>query len=277
MLYRHFRREKLSFDNILDSFKDAHDSAGIYVQSDFLEIVNVKKILKKYYPGYSDFIVVQYGSSVRSDVLQPNDYDFIVLLLGHSTGDKLHMFKVGTKPEKFVPDLKEVDVVFRDYSSFLFALVAGMPYENSVILHGKIIYGHKGYFLWLKRIARNILIDRDFLIRRFEHDKIPAEKKIWNNVKGTYNTYEIVRAAYYLVSSLLQLNRIRKLDVVLFHKDVAELAFIENLKGDLSQAEHRETLEFIIRALKRRSIPKMDRKFVNNIESLIEALMRNQN
>jgi len=99
---RHYNREQLSFDSILDSLKNAEHSSGIYVESDFLELVNVEKILKKHYPDYDDFIVVQYGSSVRHDVLNPNDYDFIVLLLGHSTDHNLHTFKVGTKPEKFI-------------------------------------------------------------------------------------------------------------------------------------------------------------------------------
>ncbi|MCG2787548.1 MAG: hypothetical protein L6461_20870 [Anaerolineae bacterium] len=273
LLYRHFSRKTLSFDQILDSFKNTNDDLEGYVQSDFLELVNVNKVLKKHFPGYKDFIVIQYGSSVKNDILQPNDYDFIVLLLGHSTGQTLHTFQVGTKPEKFIPDLKEIDVVFRDYSSFLFALVAGMPYENSIVSNGKIVYGAKGYFLWLKRIARNILIDRDFLLRRFENDKIPTEKQVWNNVKNAFDTYEIVRAAYFFVSSLLQRNRIRQMNEVTFHNDVAGLAFVENLKHDLSTPEHRETFDFIVQALKRRSIPKNDRQFVNKIENLIEQLI----
>ena len=184
-LFRHFTRGQLSFDTILDNLKNAKNGSGKYVKSDFLELVNVKKILKEHYPGYDDFIVIQYGSSMKNDVLNPNDYDFIVLLLGHSANHDLHTFKVGTKPEKFIPELKEIDVVFRDYLSFLFALVSGMPYENSVILNGEIVFGHKGYFLWLKRIARNILIDRDFLIRRFENEKIPTEKTGMEQYKGS--------------------------------------------------------------------------------------------
>lgn len=273
LLYRHFSRKTLSFDKILDSFKNTNDSLEGYVQSDFLELVNVNKVLKKHFPGYYDFIVIQYGSSVKNDILQPNDYDFIVLLLGHSTGQTLHTFEVGTKPEKFIPDLKEIDVVFRDYSSFLFALVAGMPYENSIVSNGKIVYGPKGYFLWLKRIARNILIDRDFLLRRFENEKIPTEKQVWNNVKNAFDTYEIVRAAYFFISSLLQRNRIKEMNEVVFHKDVASLAFVENLKSDLSTPEQKETFDLIVHALKRRSIPKNDRQFMKNIENLIEQLL----
>jgi len=148
-----------------------------------------------------------------------------------------------------------------------------MPYENSVILNGEIVFGHKGYFLWLRRIARNILIDRDFLIRRFENDKIPVEKTVWSNTSELADTYEVVRSAYYFITSLLQRNRIRQMDEVIFHKDIAELAFVENLKNDIHDPVHRETFEFIIQSLKRRGIPKGDRKFLNSIDNLIESLL----
>lgn len=272
-IYRQLTRKEIHFESIVSSLKNAHNSSDQYVRSDFLELVNVKKILKKHYRDYKDFLVIQYGSSVRNDVLNPNDYDFIVLLLGHNTRGDLHSFQVGTSPEKLISGMKEIDVVFRDYSSFLFALVSGMPYENSVIKNGKIVYGPKGYFLWLKRIARNILIDRDFLLRRFENEKISFEKEIWNSMKDTYDTYEIVRAAYYLISSILQRNKIQEMDEVIFHKDIAEIAFVSNLKSGITNIAHRETFELLVQSLKRRSIPKKDRQFVNEIEDVVEALI----
>lgn len=55
-----------------------------------------------------------------------------------------------------------------------------MPYENSVIITGKLLKGHIGYFQWLKNITKNQLYDRDFLIRRFE-DKISIENKNFRN------------------------------------------------------------------------------------------------
>ncbi|MCP4142297.1 MAG: hypothetical protein GY755_18835 [Chloroflexi bacterium] len=274
IIHKRSTRKELSFDSILDNLKNAHNTSEQYIRSDFLELVNVKKILKRHYPDYKDFIVIQYGSSVRNNVLNPNDYDFIVLLLGHNTQGDLHSFEVGTSPEKLIPGMKEIDVVFRDYSSFLFALVSGMPYENSVIKNGKIVYGPKGYFLWLKRIARNILIDRDFLLRRFENEKISIEKQVWNSMKGAYDTYEIVRSAYYLVSSLLQRNKIRQMDEVIFHKDIAKIALVANLKDDITDTEQRETFDLLVQSLKRRTIPKNDRMFLNNIEDIINALLK---
>jgi hypothetical protein len=271
-VWRTISRETLPFEAVLDSLKDARTTSDRYVRSDFLELVDVKRILETHYPGYSDFIVIQYGSSVMNEIPQPNDYDFIVLLLGHSTS-QLHTIEVGTKPEKFIPNLEQVDIVFRDYLSFLFALVSGMPYENSVILNGQIVYGHKGYSLWLRRIARNILIDRDFLLRRFENEKIPTEKRVWNRMKQTAETYEMVRAAYYYVCSLLQKKRIERMNQVVFHEDVANLAFADNLKQDIPGDDNKQTFDFITQSLKRRFIPVSDRRFINRIEQLIAALV----
>ena len=107
----------------------------------------------------------------------------------------------------------QVDIVFRDYLSFLFAASAGMPYENSIIINGKVVKGHEGYFQWLQNITKNLLFDRDFLVRRFE-DKISIEKQEFHKClneheKYDHDKYYVIRSGYYYITSLLQLKRIR--------------------------------------------------------------------
>lgn len=73
----------------------------------------------------------------------------------------------------------KIDIVFRDYLSFLFAACSGMPYENSVICNSKLLNGHRGYYQWLINITKNELMDRDFLLRRFEN-KLISEKEVFD-------------------------------------------------------------------------------------------------
>lgn len=141
--------------------------------------LEIKDTMKRNFPEYSDYLLIQYGSSVDANSKLPQDYDFIVLMLGFPKEGRRYLHNKGTgglddvssKENKF-----DVDIVYRDYLSFLYAATAGMPYENSVIVNGRLLKGHKGYFQWLKNITQNHLYDRDFLIRRFE-DKIATEKQ----------------------------------------------------------------------------------------------------
>jgi hypothetical protein len=51
------------------------------------------------------------------------------------------------------------------------------------------------------------------------------------------------------------------------------LAFVDNLKVDIPGEDNKQTFDFITQSLKRRLIPKSDRRFINRIEQLIEALV----
>lgn len=199
---------------------------GLYNKNNLVDILQIESRIKKYFPEYSDYLFIQYGSSVDSKNSSPNDYDFIVLLLGHPENNVKHVHSRGNYPRNDLGiKATNVDLVFRDYLSFLFAACAGMPYENSVIVNSELLNGHRGYYQWLKNITMNIMIDRDFLIRRF-YDKINSEKEVYINAKkyNSENKYDIVRAGYYYVTSLLQLKKIETFDKVIMQQDVVKLS-----------------------------------------------------
>lgn len=221
--------------------------------------LGIKDTMKRNFPEYSDYLLVQYGSSVDANSILPQDYDFIVLMLGFPKHGRRYLHNKGTnglddissKENKF-----DVDIVYRDYLSFLYAATAGMPYENSVIVNGKLLKGHKGYFQWLKNITQNHLYDRDFLIRRFE-DKIATEKQeldkcIFENKEFNHDKYYVIRAGYYYITSLLQLKYIKKFDKVFFQKDVVELSKVRMFYKDFN-GEIRDKYEKLVECLKRNS------------------------
>lgn len=181
-----------------------------------VKFLRIKETMKYNFPEYKGYLLVMYGSAAIPDNKLPNDYDFIVLMLGYPKNENRAMHNKGTS---YVADShnkgEDFDIVYRDYLSFLFAASSGMPYENSVLAHGKVIAGKEGYFQWAKNITKNILMDRDFLIRRFE-DKITEEKREFKkclneNKKFEHDFYYVIRAGYYYITSLLQLNRINKM------------------------------------------------------------------
>lgn len=161
--------------------------------------LQIRQTMKSCFPEYKNYLLIQYGSSVSPDSTLPSDYDFIVLMLGYPENEVRYMHNKGT-----ISDISEgenkyhVDIVFRDYFSFLFAAAAGMPYENSVITGGQLIKGPEGYFQWLKNITKNNLFDRDFLIRRYR-DKISIEKQ---EFKKCINEHEKYGLDKYYVSIL---------------------------------------------------------------------------
>lgn len=44
--------------------------------------LQIKDTMKRNFPEYSDYLLIQYGSSVDANNQLPQDYDFIVLMLG---------------------------------------------------------------------------------------------------------------------------------------------------------------------------------------------------
>lgn len=246
-----------------------------YFRSGIVDRIGIDKIVRKYYREYREFLVIQYGSSVRDDCSEPNDYDFIVLLLGYPKGEDPDIYNIGHAPELGFVDAnqQEVDVVFRDYNSFLFALVSGMPYENSVVSNGKIIHGPQGYFLWLKRIARNILIDREFLLRRYREDKLPVERDKWRvSIREHSDMYTFVRATYFYVCSLIQRNLISEMDDVILHKNVAKVAVADYLHRQLKDSNDYETFGRVISYLKRKESPAKKQELIRSVEALVKNL-----
>lgn len=220
------------------------------------KLLEIKETMESKFSEYKNYLLIQYGSSVNSDSALPNDYDFIVLMLGYPQNEVRYMHNKGTISD--ISDGKNknhVDIVFRDYLSFLFAASAGMPYENSVIVEGKLIKGHEGYFQWLKNITKNNLFDRDFLVRRFQ-DKISIEKQELQKCMNEYekfglDKYYVIRSGYYYITSLLQLNTIKKLNKVIFQSEVVQLSKVRNFYKDFNNEEIREKYKKLVNNLKR--------------------------
>lgn len=218
--------------------------------------LGIDNTMKSNFPDYKGYLLIQYGSSVLPDNSLPSDYDFIVLMLGYPEGEIRYMHNKGTSNIISEEENKNhVDIVYRDYLSFLFAASAGMPYENSIITEGKLISGHEGYFQWLKNITKNNLFDRDFLVRRYK-DKIAIEKQEFQKClneheKYRHDKYYVIRAGYYYITSLMQLKRITKFKKVVFQGELVELSKVRNLYGDFEDDVVREKYIQLVENLKR--------------------------
>ncbi len=106
---------------------------------ELVKALKIDDIMQDHFPEYTDYILIQYGSSVDADGTLPKDYDFIVLMMGFPKEGRRYLHNKGTNPGDgtYKKNEIDVDIVFRDYLSFLYAASAGMPYENSVIANGK--------------------------------------------------------------------------------------------------------------------------------------------
>jgi hypothetical protein len=253
----------------------------LYSNNDLINVLKIKKTINEYFPEYNDFLLIQYGSSVDPNETNPNDYDFIVLLLGHPKEDIKSVHNNGTYPSEEIKNIEEdVDIVFRDYLSFLFAACAGMPYENSVITNSKLLVGHEGYYLWLKNITMNVMIDSEFLFRRFG-DKIVAEHQAYINAKNKkiyeekdvfYKKYDVIRSGYYYVTSLLQREEIKKFKKVIMQDEVAKLSKVIPLgERYFTDNEIKNNYVKLVNLLKRndKDIMDIDVKFIDQIIDII--------
>ncbi|MPM46970.1 hypothetical protein SDC9_93677 [bioreactor metagenome] len=246
---------KKKADNVSE-LMDSTKSDGIYIKSELSKALRIKETMKETFPEYKDFLLVQYGSSVNSDNNLPSDFDFIVLMLGYSKKEVKFMHNKGTTNQiSDSTNITHVDVVYRDYLSFLFAASAGMPYENSVIANGKLVHGHEGYFCWLKNITKNILFDRDFLIRRFD-EKIIIEKEQYvkcrkEMINFDHDVYYVIRAGYYYITSIIQREKIKAFEKVIIQKDVINLASVRNFYDSFKDPNTRDKYVNLVENLKR--------------------------
>ena len=219
--------------------------------------LRIDDIMRGKFPEYTDYLLIQYGSSVEVDGTLPKDYDFIVLMLGFPKEGRRYLHNKGTNPGDgtYRKNDIDVDIVFRDYLSFLYAASAGMPYENSVIANGKLIKGNLGYFQWLKNITMNLMFDRDFLIRRYK-EKIIIEKQEFQKClneheKYKHDKYYVIRSGYYYVTSILQLSRIQKFEKVFFRDDTISLSKVRLFYNDIDDENLKNKYMQLVECLKR--------------------------
>lgn len=235
--------------------------------------LKIDDIMQNNFPEYSDYILIQYGSSVEANGTLAKDYDFIVLMMGFPKEGRRYLHNKGTNPGDgtFRKNDIDVDIVFRDYLSFLYAASAGMPYENSVIANGKLIKGNFGYFQWLKNITMNLMFDRDFLIRRYM-DKIIIEKQEFQKClneheKYGHDKYYVIRSGYYYLTSILQLSRIKKFEKVFFRDAVISLSKVRLFYNDLDDGNLKNKYMQLVECLKRNA--SLDDLSIDDIKLLL--------
>ena len=254
-----------------DSFNDIDDGKLL------VKKLRIKETMKRNFPEYSDFLLVQYGSSVDANNPFPQDYDYIVLMLGFPKEGRRYLHNKGTTGYDDISSKDnryDVDIVYRDYLSFLYAATAGMPYENSVIANGEVRFGHKGYFHWLKNITKNSLYDRDYLKRRFI-EKITAEREeyqkcINEHKKYGLDMYYVIRAGYYLITSYLQLKHINSFEKVFFQNDVIGLSKVRSFINDFTDVALQSKYKILVECLKRNN--SVNDISIADIDSLLETV-----
>ena len=133
----HYIKNKPKEINELLKCKNFNDINWI---DDLDKSLEIKNTMKRHFPEYTDYLLIQYGSSVESNNRLPQDYDFIVLMLGIPKNGKRYLHNKGTTSPDDVSskrNINQVDIVYRDYLSFLYAASAGMPYENTFFILSK--------------------------------------------------------------------------------------------------------------------------------------------
>lgn len=234
--------------------------------------LNIESLMKNEFPEYNNnFLLVQYGSSVKYNT-NPNDKDYIVLMLGYKK-DARHLHNRGTNEYSSSHYAKDkIDIVYRDYFSFLFAACSGMPYENSIIQEGICLYGEKGYFNWLKNITRNELFDKEFILKRFE-EKLRAErdeykKSIEKHEEFEHDKYYIIRAGYYLSSSIFQYVCIKKMNNIITVKDIIPLSKVEMFYDIIEDLNIKNKYKRLVETLKRNNYS--DNYNIDDIKEILQ-------
>jgi hypothetical protein len=129
-------------------------------------------------------------------------------------------------------------------------LVAGMPYEHSVIHHHAYIDGDRGYLNWLRALSSNIIIDRDYLIRALS-DRIQEFKDTIDNDLVVGPSYSTVIALYFFASTLIQIPYFQALPSELRSQHITPVALPEHLLRIIADPEIHKTFLKIYQYYKR--------------------------
>lgn len=212
--------------------------------------VLIRHRIRKQFKGYKDHVTLRYGSSIELGAKHPMDFDYMVLLLGYAEentkvqyqhGDAFDLEKIG----------KYVDIQYKDYNSFIFALVSGMPYEHGVINNCYFMEGNEGYLSWLKKIQQNVEIDRDYAIQKLleqckEYNKIIEDELALGNCE-----YSTIIALYSLASCVVQIDCYRSFPKKCSYKYILPLTKTENLINFLPAGQFKDAFTEIVKYFKR--------------------------
>lgn len=88
--------------------------------------LEIKDTMKRNFPEYTDYLLIQYGSSVDANSKLPQDYDFIVLMLGFPKEGRRYLHNKGTKgqddvssQEKNLMSILFIEIISRFYMQLL--------------------------------------------------------------------------------------------------------------------------------------------------------------
>jgi len=207
----------------------------------------VSQRIRTDFSDYGAHLILRYGSSVRFET--PRDFDYLVLLIGHSEKEKRRELSEGSSfrsPER----APLVDINYRDYNSFAFALVSGMPYEHSVMYHHSYVSGDLDYLKWLRVLAANINIDRDYMVKTLsERTQVFKDTIDGDLIAGT--SYRTIIALYFFASTLVQIPYCQALPPVCRSAQVAPIARPENLLSMISDTRIKQAFQRIYQYYKR--------------------------
>jgi hypothetical protein len=220
----------------------------------------VSKMLRSkihlHFKGYSRFILVRYGSSVAINAINPRDLDYMVLLLGYSEDQERVEYEQGgaiviEKVNRFV------DIGYRDYNSFIFSLVAGMPFEHGVMADAYFIDGDKGYFDWLQKIRENIQIDTAYMIATLTNRCVGYNKAIEDDLPSNCSYLTVIQL-YSLLSTLIQIECLMQYPPVCGTNHIVPLTKAENLTALLPNDQLRNTFSLVVSLFKRQTLLSVD-------------------
>lgn len=218
-------------------------------------IVNklVEKKVRSKFKDYGSYILIRYGSSVKLSGNTPNDFDYLVLLLGYTddnqrvelqNGDAFGSPKIG----------KYIDIEYMDYNSFIFALLSGMPFEHGVINNCYFINGNRGYLSWLIKLQNNINIDTKYIINTLIERCKDYNKSLEDDLANGSCDYSSIIKLYSLSSSLIQIDCLKTFPQMINYKYIIPITKGEYLLKILSDSVMKNAYQKILSYFKRELI-----------------------
>lgn len=226
---------------------------GSQTDIDQVVLAIVRRVVRRYFKHYSDFILLRYGSSVDVRARQPRDYDYLVLLLGYAEEDNRKEFLHG---DAFVFDKYgiAIDVLYKDYASFLFATIAGMPYEHSALARSYMISGNEGYIKWLDRLRTNIQIDSQYVLEVLMDRIKTLNKEIEDDLVGSCD-YATIMKLYSLASALAQVEAISAFPNPCTTHHMVAIADSDQVLAMLQEGDFKDAYRTLLRYFKREVLP----------------------
>ena len=179
---------------------------------------NLKKIISQYFPSYSDYALVQFGSFDQISP-PPRDNDFLVMLIGVPSSIEKRRLSLGEIPR---PSSPKVDLEFCDYVSALSYLTVGDPLYHNIASNCKYLYGPEYLVSLFQRIAFHVEIPKNDLVKHL-NNKLQYEISLWNSIPKKAPPFIYVLRTYWFMTTKAQLEIISHIDLEYFqHNAIIE-------------------------------------------------------